>query len=157
MPSNRRCKKLTDADCAPRRTSSGSDPGAAESTSPAGVPADPEAELKVTILTARSNSRKSNTKRCRKFWMRSWLKLSRCARAGRRVLNMRHFDVQLIGGMVQHKGMISEMKTGEGKTLVATLPVYLNALSGRACMCYGQRLSGQARLEWMGRSIVSWG
>src|SRR6266436_2050427 len=51
--------------------------------------------------------------------------------AGRRVLNMRHFDVQLIGGMVQHQGMISEMKTGEGKTLVATLPVYLNALSGR--------------------------
>ncbi len=50
--------------------------------------------------------------------------------AGRRVLNMRHFDVQLIGGMVLHKGRISEMKTGEGKTLVATLPVYLNALSG---------------------------
>src|SRR5919109_1918783 len=51
--------------------------------------------------------------------------------AGRRALNMRHFDVQLIGGMVQHSGKISEMKTGEGKTLVATLPVYLNALSGR--------------------------
>src|SRR5262249_29293203 len=51
--------------------------------------------------------------------------------AGRRVLNMRHFDVQLIGGMVLHSGTISEMKTGEGKTLVATLPVYLNALSGR--------------------------
>ena len=51
--------------------------------------------------------------------------------AGRRVLNMRHFDVQLIGGMVLHDGKISEMKTGEGKTLVATLPVYLNALSGR--------------------------
>src|SRR6202011_2657756 len=51
--------------------------------------------------------------------------------AGRRVLNMRHFDVQLIGGMVLHQGRISEMKTGEGKTLVATLPVYLNALSGR--------------------------
>ena len=50
--------------------------------------------------------------------------------AGRRVLNMRHFDVQLIGGVVLHKGRISEMKTGEGKTLVATLPVYLNALSG---------------------------
>ena len=50
---------------------------------------------------------------------------------GRRVLNMRHFDVQLIGGMVLHKGTISEMKTGEGKTLVATLPVYLNALTGR--------------------------
>ncbi len=45
--------------------------------------------------------------------------------AGRRVLNMRHFDVQLIGGMVLHNGTISEMKTGEGKTLVATLPVYL--------------------------------
>src|ERR1700686_4937939 len=50
---------------------------------------------------------------------------------GRRVLNMRHFDVQLIGGMVLHHGKIAEMKTGEGKTLVATLPVYLNALGGR--------------------------
>jgi preprotein translocase subunit SecA len=50
--------------------------------------------------------------------------------AGRRVLDMRHFDVQLIGGMVLHQGKISEMKTGEGKTLVATLPVYLNALAG---------------------------
>ncbi len=49
---------------------------------------------------------------------------------GRRVLNMRHFDVQLIGGVVLHQGKIAEMKTGEGKTLVATLPVYLNALSG---------------------------
>src|ERR1700722_7631669 len=47
--------------------------------------------------------------------------------AGRRVLNMRHFDVQLIGGIVLHRGKIAEMKTGEGKTLVATLPVYLNA------------------------------
>lgn len=51
--------------------------------------------------------------------------------ASRRTLNMRHFDVQLIGGMVLHSGYISEMKTGEGKTLVATLPVYLNALSGK--------------------------
>jgi preprotein translocase subunit SecA len=50
--------------------------------------------------------------------------------AGRRTLNMRHFDVQLIGGIVLHEGKISEMKTGEGKTLVATLPVYLNALAG---------------------------
>src|SRR5687768_17111104 len=49
--------------------------------------------------------------------------------AGRRVLNMRHFDVQLIGGMVLHSGKIAEMKTGEGKTLVATLPAYLNALA----------------------------
>src|SRR5258708_6148559 len=51
--------------------------------------------------------------------------------AGRRVLNMRHFDEQLIGGIVLHQGKISEMKTGEGKTLVATLPVYLNALEGK--------------------------
>ena len=51
--------------------------------------------------------------------------------ASRRVLGLRHFDVQLIGGMVLHEGKIAEMKTGEGKTLVATLPVYLNALSGR--------------------------
>ncbi len=49
----------------------------------------------------------------------------------RRVMNMRHFDVQLIGGMVLHEGRIAEMKTGEGKTLVATLPVYLNALEGK--------------------------
>ena len=50
---------------------------------------------------------------------------------GRRVLNMRHFDVQLIGGMVLNGGRIAEMKTGEGKTLVATLPAYLNALAGK--------------------------
>ncbi len=54
-----------------------------------------------------------------------------CREASRRVLNMRHFDVQLIGGMVLHNGKIAEMRTGEGKTLVATLPVYLNALSGK--------------------------
>ena len=51
--------------------------------------------------------------------------------ASRRVLGMRHYDMQLIGGMVLHKGKIAEMKTGEGKTLVATLPVVLNALSGK--------------------------
>ncbi|MEM1114315.1 MAG: preprotein translocase subunit SecA [Pseudomonadota bacterium] len=52
--------------------------------------------------------------------------------AGERVLGMRHFDVQLIGGMVLHEGKIAEMRTGEGKTLVATLPAYLNALAGRS-------------------------
>ncbi len=51
--------------------------------------------------------------------------------AGRRTMEMRHFDVQLVGGMVLHRGMIAEMKTGEGKTLVGTLPVYLNALAGK--------------------------
>jgi preprotein translocase subunit SecA len=54
-----------------------------------------------------------------------------CREAGRRTLNMRHFDVQLMGGMALHEGKIGEMKTGEGKTLVATLPVYLNSLEGR--------------------------
>ena len=51
--------------------------------------------------------------------------------ASRRVLGMRHFDVQLLGGIVLHRGDIAEMRTGEGKTLVATLPVYLNALTGK--------------------------
>jgi preprotein translocase subunit SecA len=54
-----------------------------------------------------------------------------CREAGKRVLRMRHYDVQLIGGMVLHKGSIAEMRTGEGKTLVATLPCYLNALEGK--------------------------
>ena len=56
--------------------------------------------------------------------------------ASKRVLGMRHFDVQLIGGVVLHQGRIAEMKTGEGKTLVATLPVYLNALTRQRRSCY---------------------
>ena len=55
--------------------------------------------------------------------------------ASKRVLGMRHFDVQLIGGIILHQGRIAEMKTGEGKTLVATLPVYLNALSRKGGTC----------------------
>src|SRR6202453_4871942 len=51
--------------------------------------------------------------------------------ASKRVMGMRHFDVQLLGGMILHEGRIAEMRTGEGKTLVATLPVYLNALTGK--------------------------
>ncbi len=71
---------------------------------------------------------------------------------GRRVLNMRHFDVQLIGGMVLHQGTISEMKTGEGKTLVATLPVYLNALSGRGVhVVTVNDYLAKRDSEWMGR------
>ncbi len=72
--------------------------------------------------------------------------------AGRRVVNMRHFDVQLIGGMVLHQGKIAEMKTGEGKTLVATLPCYLNALAG-----YGVHVVtvndylAKRDAEWMGK------
>ena len=56
--------------------------------------------------------------------------------AAKRTLGQRHFDVQLIGGMVLHEGDIAEMKTGEGKTLVATLAVYLNALAGKGCLLY---------------------
>ena len=69
-----------------------------------------------------------------------------CREAGRRYLSMRHFDVQLIGGMVLHSGSIAEMVTGEGKTLVATLPAYLNALEGKGRPRRdGQRLPGSTR------------
>ncbi len=72
--------------------------------------------------------------------------------AGRRVLNMRHFDVQLIGGMVLHQGKIAEMKTGEGKTLVATLPVYLNALTGRGVhVVTVNDYLAKRDSEWMGK------
>jgi preprotein translocase subunit SecA len=72
--------------------------------------------------------------------------------AGRRFLNMRHFDVQLIGGMVLHKGKIAEMKTGEGKTLVATLPVYLNALEGKGVhVVTVNDYLAHRDAEWMGR------
>ena len=72
--------------------------------------------------------------------------------ASRRVLGMRHFDVQLIGGMVLHDGRISEMKTGEGKTLVATLPIYLNALTGKGVhlVTVNDYLASRDA-EWMGR------
>src|SRR5882724_6124992 len=72
--------------------------------------------------------------------------------AGRRVLNMRHFDVQLIGGMVLHTGKIAEMKTGEGKTLVATLPAYLNALAGKGVhVVTVNDYLARRDSEWMGR------
>ena len=72
--------------------------------------------------------------------------------AGRRVLNMRHFDVQLIGGAVLHKGKIAEMKTGEGKTLVATLPAYLNALEGNGVhVVTVNDYLARRDSEWMGK------
>jgi len=78
--------------------------------------------------------------------------------AGRRVLNMRHFDVQLIGGAVLHQGKISEMKTGEGKTLVATLPVYLNALAGRGVhVVTVNDYLAKRDSEWMGKLYTSLG
>jgi preprotein translocase subunit SecA len=72
--------------------------------------------------------------------------------AGRRTLNMRHFDVQLIGGIVLHQGRIAEMKTGEGKTLVATLPAYLNALEGKGVhVVTVNDYLARRDSEWMGR------
>ena len=75
-----------------------------------------------------------------------------CREAGKRVLGMRHFDVQLIGGMVLHSGKIAEMKTGEGKTLVATLPAYLNAISGKGVhVVTVNDYLARRDSEWMGR------
>ncbi len=72
--------------------------------------------------------------------------------AGRRVLEMRHFDVQLIGGYVLHKGQIAEMRTGEGKTLVATLPAYLNALEGKGVhVVTVNDYLARRDAEWMGQ------
>lgn len=72
--------------------------------------------------------------------------------AGKRVLGMRHFDVQLLGGMVLHDGQIAEMKTGEGKTLVATLPSYLNALTGRGVhVVTVNDYLARRDAEWMGQ------
>ncbi|MDP7581288.1 MAG: preprotein translocase subunit SecA, partial [Nitrospinota bacterium] len=70
---------------------------------------------------------------------------------GKRTLNMRHFDVQLIGGVVLHEGKIAEMKTGEGKTLVATLPIYLNALTGKGVhLITVNDYLARRDSEWMG-------
>ncbi len=72
--------------------------------------------------------------------------------ASRRVLGMRHFDVQLIGGIILHQGRIAEMKTGEGKTLVATLPVYLNALTGKGVhVITVNDYLAKRDSEWMGK------
>ncbi len=78
--------------------------------------------------------------------------------AGRRMLNMRHFDVQLIGGIALHRGTIAEMKTGEGKTLVATLPAYLNSLSGKGVhIVTVNDYLAKRDSEWMGRIFRSLG
>ena len=75
-----------------------------------------------------------------------------CREAGIRVLGMRHYDVQLIGGMVLHQGRIAEMKTGEGKTLVATLPAYLNALEGKGVhIITVNDYLARRDSEWMGK------
>ena len=79
-----------------------------------------------------------------------------CGRAAVRVFGMRHFDVQLIGGMVLHDGKIAEMKTGEGKTLVATLPVYLNALPAKGVhVVTVNDYLARRDAEWMGQ-LYGW-
>ncbi len=79
-----------------------------------------------------------------------------CREASKRVLKMRHFDVQMIGGMVLHYGKIAEMGTGEGKTLMGTLPIYLNALSGKGVhVVTVNDYLAQRDAEWMGQ-LYSW-
>ncbi|HEY4759226.1 MAG TPA: DEAD/DEAH box helicase, partial [Thermoguttaceae bacterium] len=81
-----------------------------------------------------------------------------CREAGRRVLGMRHFDVQLMGGIVLHRGCIAEMVTGEGKTLVATLPAYLNALEGKGVhVVTVNDYLARRDMEWMGPLYLSLG
>ena len=81
-----------------------------------------------------------------------------CREAGRRVLGMRHFDVQLMGGIVLHRGCIAEMVTGEGKTLVATLPAYLNALEGKSVhVVTVNDYLARRDMEWMGPLYMSLG
>jgi preprotein translocase subunit SecA len=79
-----------------------------------------------------------------------------CREASKRVLKMRHFDVQLIGGMALHYGKIAEMGTGEGKTLMATLPTYLNALAGKGVhVVTVNDYLAQRDAEWMG-TLYGW-
>ncbi len=81
-----------------------------------------------------------------------------CREAGRRVLGMRHFDVQLMGGIVLHQGRIAEMVTGEGKTLVATLPAYLNALEGKGVhIVTVNDYLARRDMEWMGPLYMALG
>ena len=72
--------------------------------------------------------------------------------AGKRVFGMRHFDVQMLGGIVLHSGKIAEMRTGEGKTLMATLPVYLNAIAGKGVhVVTVNDYLARRDADWMGR------
>ena len=81
-----------------------------------------------------------------------------CREAGRRVLGMRHYDVQLMGGMILHRGNIAEMVTGEGKTLVATLPAYLNAIEGKGVhVVTVNDYLARRDMEWMGPLYMSLG
>ena len=80
-----------------------------------------------------------------------------CRESGKRNLTMRHYDVQLLGGMILHDGNIAEMVTGEGKTLVATLPAYLNALAGSVHVITVNDYLARRDMEWMGPIFTNLG
>ncbi len=122
------------------------------------IPDEPEADTSLPNTDAPNANRQSEIEARRSAALKEVLDelleeaFAVVREAGRRVLNMRHFDVQLIGGMVLHEGTIAEMKTGEGKTLVATLPVYLNALSGRGVhVVTVNDYLAKRDSEWMGK------
>jgi len=122
------------------------------------IAAEPEADTDLPGIDLRNSDRQKEIEAERSELLRVVLDelleeaFAVVREAGRRVLNMRHFDVQLIGGMVLHEGKIAEMKTGEGKTLVATLPVYLNALSGRGVhVVTVNDYLAKRDSEWMGK------
>ena len=140
---SRRCTRSATSNCAPQPTNSDPYPAAVES-----IVDPPEADLD-QLKQVEDDRRRLENDVLNEILLEAFAVVRE---AGRRVLNMRHFDVQLIGGMVLHKGKIAEMKTGEGKTLVATLPVYLNALSGRGVhVVTVNDYLAKRDSEWMGK------
>ena len=144
MRLSRRCSSSRTNSCAPRRMNSGN---ASRSVWPS-LPDEPDADPD-RLKQLEDERTKAINEALDEILVEAFAVVRE---AGRRVLNMRHFDVQLIGGMVLHQGKIAEMKTGEGKTLVATLPVYLNALSGRGVhVVTVNDYLAKRDSEWMGK------
>ncbi len=111
-------------------------------------------DFKNRLDTRRKSSNKDRDRELEKEVLESILPeaFAVAREAGKRTLNMRHFDVQLIGGMMLHQGQIAEMRTGEGKTLVATLPAYLNALAGKGVhIVTVNDYLAKRDSEWMGK------
>jgi preprotein translocase subunit SecA len=106
----------------------------------------------------RRASSRSGVQEAAKSWTRSCPKpLPTAAKAARRALGLRAFDVQLMGGIFLHQGNIAEMRTGEGKTLVATFPAYLNALTGKGVhVVTVNDYLAKRDADWMGKVYRSW-